>query len=286
MDLGLAGLERHRHRRHQGHRSGDRRDACRRGRERRHLRPPRRRRRRRRRRAGRPRACRRPAGRSTWATARPCRSGSRRRRRARRHRHRRLQRVGARHRRRRGLLEERVRDRHDGRGAPRRRGHAVPRALERRRRSSPSPASRAGRSTSPSGAYGAFKAALVHYTQGLAYQLAGKGIRANTVSPGNTYFPGGVWSQIETGNPELFRWRSGSTRPGGWARRRRWPTPWPSSPARRQLHHRHQPRRRRCADQRRPALTIAHVGVGRRGWQTAGDGRRRTRSAHAQRRGE
>jgi 3-oxoacyl-[acyl-carrier protein] reductase len=24
------------------------------------------------------------------------------------------------------------------------------------------------------------------------------------VSPGNTYFPGGVWSQIETGNPELF----------------------------------------------------------------------------------
>jgi 3-oxoacyl-[acyl-carrier protein] reductase len=55
-----------------------------------------------------------------------------------------------------------------------------------------------------SGAYGAFKAALVHYTQGLAYHLAGRGIRANTVSPGNTYFPGGVWSQIETGNPELF----------------------------------------------------------------------------------
>ncbi|HEX4980902.1 MAG TPA: SDR family NAD(P)-dependent oxidoreductase [Ilumatobacteraceae bacterium] len=54
------------------------------------------------------------------------------------------------------------------------------------------------------GAYGAFKAALVHYTQGLAYHLAGSGIRANTVSPGNTYFPGGVWSQIETGNPELF----------------------------------------------------------------------------------
>jgi 3-oxoacyl-[acyl-carrier protein] reductase len=54
------------------------------------------------------------------------------------------------------------------------------------------------------GAYGAVKAALVHYTQGLAYNLAGKGIRANTVSPGNTYFPGGVWNQIETGNPELF----------------------------------------------------------------------------------
>ena len=53
-------------------------------------------------------------------------------------------------------------------------------------------------------AYGAFKAALVHYAQGLAYKLAGKGIRANTVSPGNTYFEGGIWSQIETGNPALF----------------------------------------------------------------------------------
>jgi 3-oxoacyl-[acyl-carrier protein] reductase len=55
------------------------------------------------------------------------------------------------------------------------------------------------------GPYGAFKAAIVHYTQGLAYHLAGKKIRANTVSPGNTYFPGGVWNQIEHGNPELFK---------------------------------------------------------------------------------
>lgn len=53
-------------------------------------------------------------------------------------------------------------------------------------------------------AYGAFKAALVHYAQGLAYKLAPRGIRANTVSPGNTYFDGGIWQQIETGNPELF----------------------------------------------------------------------------------
>ncbi|MBR2574875.1 MAG: SDR family oxidoreductase [Loktanella sp.] len=53
-------------------------------------------------------------------------------------------------------------------------------------------------------AYGAFKAALVHYAQGLAYKLAPQGIRANTVSPGNTYFDGGIWNQIETGNPELF----------------------------------------------------------------------------------
>lgn len=54
------------------------------------------------------------------------------------------------------------------------------------------------------GPYGAFKAALIHYTQGLAYRLAPRNIRANTVSPGNTYFADGVWSQIETNNPELF----------------------------------------------------------------------------------
>jgi 3-oxoacyl-[acyl-carrier protein] reductase len=55
------------------------------------------------------------------------------------------------------------------------------------------------------GAYGAMKAALIHYTQGLAFQLAGKGIRANTVSPGNTYFPGGVWENIERNMPDLFK---------------------------------------------------------------------------------
>jgi 3-oxoacyl-[acyl-carrier protein] reductase len=55
------------------------------------------------------------------------------------------------------------------------------------------------------GPYGTFKAALIHYIQSLAYQLAGKGIRANTVSPGNVYFEGGVWQDIERNNPELFR---------------------------------------------------------------------------------
>ena len=54
------------------------------------------------------------------------------------------------------------------------------------------------------GPYGTMKAAIIHYTQGLAYQLAGKNIRANTVSPGNTKFPGGIWEQIEAGNPKLF----------------------------------------------------------------------------------
>jgi 3-oxoacyl-[acyl-carrier protein] reductase len=55
------------------------------------------------------------------------------------------------------------------------------------------------------GPYGAFKAAIIHYTQGLAYQLACKRIRANSVSPGNTYFAGGVWDQIEHANPEFFK---------------------------------------------------------------------------------
>ncbi len=54
------------------------------------------------------------------------------------------------------------------------------------------------------GPYGTMKAALIHYTQSLAYNLAPKGVRANTVSPGNTYFPGGVWPSIEENDPELF----------------------------------------------------------------------------------
>jgi 3-oxoacyl-[acyl-carrier protein] reductase len=56
-----------------------------------------------------------------------------------------------------------------------------------------------------SGPYGTFKAAIIHYTQGLAYQLASKGIRANSVSPGNTYFEGGVWNTIKDNNPELYK---------------------------------------------------------------------------------
>ena len=54
------------------------------------------------------------------------------------------------------------------------------------------------------GPYGTIKAALIHYMQGLAYQLGDKGIRANAVSPGNTYFEGGVWANIEQNVPDLF----------------------------------------------------------------------------------
>jgi 3-oxoacyl-[acyl-carrier protein] reductase len=54
------------------------------------------------------------------------------------------------------------------------------------------------------GPYGTIKAALIHYVQGLANQLADKGIRANAVSPGNTFFEGGVWESIKLGNPDFF----------------------------------------------------------------------------------
>jgi len=55
------------------------------------------------------------------------------------------------------------------------------------------------------GPYGVFKAALIHYAKGLAVQLAPRNIRVNALSPGNTYFPGGVWEKIEHGNPALYQ---------------------------------------------------------------------------------
>lgn len=67
-------------------------------------------------------------------------------------------------------------------------------------------------------AYGAFKAALVHYAQGLAMKLAPKGIRANTVSSGNTYFDGGIWQSIESNNPDLFKEALGMNPMGRMAR--------------------------------------------------------------------
>jgi 3-oxoacyl-[acyl-carrier protein] reductase len=59
------------------------------------------------------------------------------------------------------------------------------------------------------GPYGTVKTAIIGYMAGVALQVAEKGIRVNTVSPGNTYFPGGVWQSIEGGNPELFSFAMG-----------------------------------------------------------------------------
>jgi NAD(P)-dependent dehydrogenase (short-subunit alcohol dehydrogenase family) len=55
------------------------------------------------------------------------------------------------------------------------------------------------------GSYGAFKGALIHYAKGLSSQLIAKGIRVNAVSPGNTYFEGGIWQNIEQGMPDLYK---------------------------------------------------------------------------------
>ena len=51
-------------------------------------------------------------------------------------------------------------------------------------------------------AYGAMKAALTNYIAEISRTLGPKHIRANAVSPGQIYFPGGVWHRREQeGNP-------------------------------------------------------------------------------------
>jgi 3-oxoacyl-[acyl-carrier protein] reductase len=57
----------------------------------------------------------------------------------------------------------------------------------------------------PARPYASAKAALVPYVKALARNLAVKNIRANTVSPGNVYFKGGVWNTVEETNPEVFK---------------------------------------------------------------------------------
>lgn len=52
--------------------------------------------------------------------------------------------------------------------------------------------------------YDAMKAAQITYASQLSSALASKGIRVNTVSPGSTYFPGGIWHQREQDAPEVF----------------------------------------------------------------------------------
>ncbi len=53
--------------------------------------------------------------------------------------------------------------------------------------------------------YGPIKAALIHWAKGVARQYAGRGLRANVVSPGAIYFQGGVWNMIETNMPAMFK---------------------------------------------------------------------------------
>ena len=52
--------------------------------------------------------------------------------------------------------------------------------------------------------YGSVKAALHFYMKSLARTVAPKGIRANVVSPGSTFFDGGAWDRIKKHEPERF----------------------------------------------------------------------------------
>jgi NAD(P)-dependent dehydrogenase (short-subunit alcohol dehydrogenase family) len=55
-------------------------------------------------------------------------------------------------------------------------------------------------------AYGAMKAALTNYMAELARTLGPRGIRANTVTPGQIHFPGGVWHRREqAGDPMVAK---------------------------------------------------------------------------------
>ena len=106
------------------------------------------------------------------------------------------------------------------------------------------------------GPYGTMKTAIVGYIKGLAFQLAGRGVRANVVSPGNTYFEGGVWQQIEQGIPGPVRlaMRAEPDRTDGHAGGDGPGRRLPVQPGVRLTTGTHL-RRRRRADPRHPALT-------------------------------
>ena len=52
--------------------------------------------------------------------------------------------------------------------------------------------------------YAAVKAAVVNYTMSQAIMLASKKIRVNAIAPGSIEFPGGMWDERKTSNPQLY----------------------------------------------------------------------------------
>ncbi len=52
--------------------------------------------------------------------------------------------------------------------------------------------------------YGAIKAAITHYTASQAAMFARDHVRVNAVAPGSIEFPGGIWEQRRTENPDLY----------------------------------------------------------------------------------
>ncbi|GAB3039708.1 SDR family NAD(P)-dependent oxidoreductase [Oleiagrimonas citrea] len=60
-------------------------------------------------------------------------------------------------------------------------------------------------------AYGAAKAAMVHYMKSLSQRLGPSGVRVNVVAPGDTLFAGGMWDRIRGHDPVLYeRTRTGN----------------------------------------------------------------------------
>ena len=53
-------------------------------------------------------------------------------------------------------------------------------------------------------AYGAMKAALTHFTKGVARRLAPQGVRANVISPGTIYVADGFWGNAQRHMPEIY----------------------------------------------------------------------------------
>ena len=61
-----------------------------------------------------------------------------------------------------------------------------------------------GSATDVDSAYGAYKAALINYTKGLARRLAGKKIRANSISPGTIFCENGFWENAKHNMPDVY----------------------------------------------------------------------------------
>ena len=123
---------------------------------------------------------------------------------ARRHRHRGRERQRARHEPDRGRVPARVRGRPDAHRAHGRRGAAPPRALgggcDRRDLERLGPRVRLHEPGLRHLQGGARALRLAN-----GERVAPKHIRVNRVSPGNTYFEGGIWQHIERNLPDLFK---------------------------------------------------------------------------------
>jgi 3-oxoacyl-[acyl-carrier protein] reductase len=53
-------------------------------------------------------------------------------------------------------------------------------------------------------AYGAIKAAQIHFAKGVAKENASKHVRCNVISPGTVFFEDGVWGRVKAGMPAFF----------------------------------------------------------------------------------